>query len=74
VWPEILLWLQADPEATGKCLLERLHQVYPDRFPAGQLRTLQRRIREWRRVMARTLVNTCMDGITGSKPVVVGAE
>ena len=74
VWPEILLWLQADPVATAKCLLERLQQVYPDRFPAGQLRTLQRRIREWRRVMARTLVNACVDGTTGSKPVVVGAE
>ena len=73
VWPELLLWLQADPEATAKSLLERLQQAYPNRFPNGQLRTLQRRIRAWRRVMARTLVNACVDGTTGSKPVVVGA-
>jgi len=74
VWAEILLWLQEDPEATGKSLLQRLHRDYPGRFPDGQLRTLQRRIREWRRVMARQLVYTCLDGNEASgNPVVVGA-
>ena len=75
VWPEILLWLQADPEATAKSLLERLHQQYPGRFPDGQLRSLQRRIRAWRRVMARKLVYTCLDeqaGVDG--PVVIGEK
>jgi hypothetical protein len=75
VWPEILLWLQADPEATAKCLLERLQQKYPDQFPGAQLRTLQRRIGEWRRMMARTLVNACTNGANErSETVVVGAE
>ena len=46
VWPEILLWLQGDPDATAKSLLERLHRKFPERFPMGQLRTLQRRIRD----------------------------
>src|SRR5262249_52860031 len=32
VWPELLLWLQEDPEATAKALLERLDQKYPGRF------------------------------------------
>ena len=75
VWPEILLWLQADLEATAKSLLDRLHQQFPGEFPDGQLRTLQRRIQDWRKVMARTLVNACVDGTDGSsKPVVVGAK
>jgi hypothetical protein len=56
VWPEILLWLQENPDATAKFLFARLAAAYPDRFTSGQLRTLQRRIREWRRVMARQLV------------------
>lgn len=73
-WAEILLWLQAEPELTAKCVLERLQKAYPDRYPDAQLRTLQRRIREWRRVMARTLVNACVDGTGGPKPVVVGAK
>ena len=62
VWPEILRWLQADPDATAKSLLARLQQAYPGRFPEGQLRTLQRRIGEWRRVMARELVQGCGRG------------
>jgi len=75
VWPEILLWLQADPELTAKVLMERLQQAYPGQFPEGQLRTLQRRIREWRRVMARTLVDACLDGSEANgQPVVIGVE
>jgi hypothetical protein len=69
VWAEILLWLQGDPDATAKSLLECLHQDYPGRFPDGQLRTLQRRIREWRRVMARELVYTGLESkAVGEKP------
>jgi hypothetical protein len=74
VWPEILLWLQADPESPAKVLMERLQRAYPGQFPEGQLRTLQRRIREWRRVMARTLVEACLDGSEANdQPVVIGA-
>jgi len=73
VWPEILLWLQETPDITAKSLWEKLHQKYPGRFPEGQLRTLQRRIREWRRVMARELVYGCLDeNGTREKPVVIG--
>jgi hypothetical protein len=75
VWPELLLWLQEDPEATAKALLERLDQKYPGRFPEGQLRTLQRRLREWRRVMAQQLVYTCLGGTdAAAKPAVIGAN
>ena len=75
VWPEILLWLQQDPDSTAKSLMERLHRDYPGRFPEGQLRTLQRRIREWRHVMARSLVHGIQDGNgAGEEPIVVGAK
>ena len=56
VWCDILLWLQEDPDAPAKSLFERLKQEHPGRFCDGQLRTLQRRVREWRHVMARELV------------------
>jgi hypothetical protein len=39
VWPEILLWLQEEPDATAKSLLGRLDKKYPGQFPEGQLRT-----------------------------------
>jgi len=65
VWLEVLRWLQEDPDATAKDLFERLQGKYPGRFPDGQLRTLQRRVREWRQVMARKLVYACMAGGSG---------
>src|SRR5262249_7883181 len=71
VWPGNLLWLQEEPDASAKYLFERLGQNYPGQFPEGQLRTLQRRIQDWRRVMARNLVHGGQDGET---PVVVGAH
>jgi len=36
VWPEILLWLQEEPDATAKSLWERLDKQYPGAFPEGQ--------------------------------------
>jgi hypothetical protein len=52
----------------------RLHRVYPGRFPEGQLRTLQRRIREWRHVMARELVRVGLAGEGADEgPIVVGS-
>lgn len=65
VWPEILLWLQAEPDATAKSLFLRLCREYPGQYQDGQLRTLQRRIRQWRKIMARDLVYTCLDDNDG---------
>ena len=69
VWPEILLWLQAEPDATAKSLFLRLCRKYPGQFQDGQLRTLQRRIRQWRTVMAKDLVYTCLDNNDGIKEI-----
>jgi hypothetical protein len=59
VWPEVLYWLSEEPDATAKSLFERLISKHPDKFNSGQLRTLQRRVKEWRHVMARELVFAC---------------
>jgi hypothetical protein len=56
VWYEIIAWLQQDPDVTAKELLGRLQGNHPGVFPDGQLRTLQRRVKEWRRMMAKKLV------------------
>jgi len=55
-WPTVLLWIHETPNATAKELFEKLQKEQPGRFPSGQLRTLQRRVRAWRHVMARGLV------------------
>lgn len=48
VWPEIEVLLERDAGLQAKTILEDLQRRYPDRFPRGQLRTLQRRFRDWR--------------------------
>ena len=55
-WPIVRAWLEAEPDRTAKEILERLQAEQPDAFPDGQLRTLQRRVREWRQDAARRLV------------------
>ncbi len=55
VWAEAREWLEQEPDITGKALFERLREKYPGEFAPGQLRTLQRRVREWRQAMARQL-------------------
>src|SRR3954447_21449758 len=47
VWPVVEMWLEAELERTARELLERLQSTYPDRYPDGQLRTLQRRVKAW---------------------------
>ena len=48
VWSEMTGWLEDDPDQTGIDLLARLQHAYPGRFPDGLLRTLQRRLADWR--------------------------
>jgi hypothetical protein len=55
-WPRVLAWLEVEPDRVGKELFERLQREQPGVFPDGQLRTLQRRIKEWRKAAARQLI------------------
>jgi hypothetical protein len=55
-WPLIRQWFEAEPERTGRELFERLQAEHPGVYPDGQLRTLQRRLKGWRREAARRLV------------------
>ncbi len=56
VWAELLSWMEKEPDATGKTLFEQLQELHPGKFTNGQLRTLQRRVREWRHIMAKQLI------------------
>ena len=48
VWPEIEELLERDVGLEAKTVFEEIQRRYPDRFTRGQLRTLQRRFRDWR--------------------------
>jgi hypothetical protein len=56
VWPCVRTWLEAEPDRVGKELFVRLQAELPGVFPDGQLRTFQRRVKEWRQAAARHLV------------------
>jgi transposase InsO family protein len=47
-WPGIVALLSAAPELEAKALFEHLMSERPGRYQEGQLRTLQRRIQQWR--------------------------
>lgn len=46
-WPTVAGMLSDAPELEAKALFEWLCEQHPDRYIAGQVRTFQRRIREW---------------------------
>ena len=47
-WPEIAERLTDAPELEAKALFEDLCERFPGRYQEGQLRTLQRRVKQWR--------------------------
>lgn len=58
VWPRIVGWLDNEPDRTATELLVRLQAEEPEVYPAALLRTLQRRVKVWRRAAAMKLVFT----------------
>ena len=46
-------WFEAEPWRTSRELLERLQNEHPGVYPDKQLRTLQRRVKAWRRTWHR---------------------
>ncbi len=56
VTDQLRVWFEAEPWRTSRELLERLQVEHPGRFPDGQVRTLQRRLKIWRRDIAHTMV------------------
>jgi hypothetical protein len=47
-WMEIKIQLELNPSVTAKIILENLIKNKPDEFNISQLRTLQRRVSQWR--------------------------
>jgi hypothetical protein len=48
--------LRQEPDTNAKELLQRLIWDHPERYSPAQLRTLQRRVRDWRQEQAERLV------------------
>jgi hypothetical protein len=52
----VLEWLDVGPDRIAKELFESLQSEHLGVFPNSQLRTFQRRVKDWRRAAARRLV------------------
>jgi hypothetical protein len=48
VWPEVQQRLTEAPDLQAKTIFQWLQREHPGKFQQGQLRTLQRRIKQWR--------------------------
>ena len=56
-WPVIEAWLAAEPSASAVELMNRLAAMTPEVYGSKvQLRTLQRRVGEWRSERAKQMV------------------
>ena len=53
---QLRAWFEAEPWRTSRELFERLQAERPGIYPDGQRRTLQRRLKLWRREVAHTMV------------------
>ncbi len=68
VTAELRGWFEAEPWHTSRELLERLQAQCPGAYPNGQLRTLQRRLKVWRRDAAHQMVFGTMTANPGVAP------
>ena len=50
IWDEMLPLLEDNPGLQGKTLFEEMQRRYPGKFPDGQIRSLQRRVKIWRAI------------------------
>ena len=55
-WPRMVRWLKAEPQRTAKEVFDRLRREHPGMFAPGQVRTLRRRVKDWRWREARRLI------------------
>jgi hypothetical protein len=67
VTADLKQWFDADPGITGRQLLERVQDAHPGAYPDNLARTVQRRLKAWRRERARSLVLQAAepDGVSG---------
>jgi len=56
-WPVVEHWLETEPTVTAPAMMDRLATMVPDAYAGKtQLRTLQRRVKQWRSERAKKLI------------------
>ena len=66
-WPVIEGWLIAQPSIAAHALMARLAEKFPQAYAGkAQLRTLQRRVKEWRAERAKEMI---LGGYSNPQPL-----
>ena len=75
VTDELKAWFEASPWLSGREFLDRLQAEHPDQYPAGLIRTVQRRLKIWRAERAEHLVfaGATLPDMTATATRVLGA-
>lgn len=73
-WPLLREQLERSPGTTAKELFQQLQEEQPDIFPDGQLRTLQRRVKDWRREIVKRLLFGAGENLTENDEVAMMAS
>lgn len=56
-WPVVEQWLESEPAVTAQEMMDRLAVLLPDAYASkAQLRTLQRRVKQWRAEKVKDLI------------------
>jgi hypothetical protein len=67
-WPIVEQWLESESTVTAKEMMARLAVMVPDAYAArAQLRTLQRRVKQWRAQKAKDLILGTLRKSTGNR-------
>ena len=53
IWDTALSFLNNEPQLEAKALFEHLLELHPDKIHPSQLRTFQRRVKEWRLIFGQ---------------------
>jgi hypothetical protein len=72
VTAQLHAWFRAEPWLTARELLARLQAAVPDTYPEKLLRTLQRRVKQWRGEAARRLVFGTATDAEAKAPASIG--
>ncbi len=76
VWEQVEAQLEANLQACAKEIFQVLQRAYPGQFRDGQVRTLQRRVKEWRAhrsVSCAAVIHPTIIAMTSEAPTPEGA-
>ena len=67
VWSKLLLRLELNPRLSAKSMLDELMEQHPQKYNKHQLRTLQRRVANWKKEQTEKLKNQRLNKKADSK-------